>query len=372
MAPLGGLKPMTTEATTNAPSQAEAKAPTSDVKTEAGNLSGAEAAAMLFKQRPEAEAPPAEQTTTEQSEGAPPAAEEVQSPSAEAKPEEATAEEAEVKPEGEADDDLSTSTQIDPETRRAIAKKMGKEREKRRVLEGKLNELTARVLDLQQAKPETAQTHVPIPGESPLATVNDVSALKALATQADEAIEYCERVLDHIEDGGTPPEGWTKQTLKEAMRNANRTKTRDIPQRFQFLQERNKAQQQAFQQFPFLKDRSSNEYLVAQQVRNQIPWVGNHPNGDLIVGLQVLGLKALYAQQEAAKKAAVKPKPALSSKPAGDQTAVSSGASATRAPAAAGKAVLAKATSELKAKGNATAADAAKFLLQSQLARNAR
>jgi hypothetical protein len=60
--------------------------------------------------------------------------------------------------------------------------------------------------------------------------------------------------------------------------------------------------------FPFLADKSSPEYQLAQQVRREVPFIATLPNADYIAGALVRGLRAIEADRQAATKA-TKPAP---------------------------------------------------------------
>lgn len=357
----------------------EAQAQTSgeDKTKRAGNLSGAEAAAMFLKKDLAAQQkPPAEQEAPAQAEGTTPANEEPQGTSAEAQPEDNADEtaqaESEDKPEGEADDDLSKSTTLDPKVQERINRRIGKEVAKRKALEAQLNEVRAQLAEMPAANAQ-AQQQPPaaIPTAAPLAHIEDVAGLQKLQQDAKQAIRFADSMLERARDGEALPEGYTKEMLRDVKQNAQDALDDQIPARFQFLQARHNADQTAFTKFPFLKDRTTNEYLTAQYLLRQHPELAHSPFKNTALGVMVLGLQAMQQRDEAAKKAEAKPK-APPAKPAGDQTAVSAGAASTRAPATAAKQQLAKAASELKQKGNVSGSDAAKFLMQRELARTSR
>jgi hypothetical protein len=134
--------------------------------------------------------------------------------------------------------------------------------------------------------------------------------------------------------------------------------------------------------FPFLKDPNSEDYQAAIQAYRLNPWLQDLPNADFIVGVQVEGLKALQARRASVSKSsksadapAPKPKPKITptAKPAGDQTAVSSGTSSPRIPSASvARNALDAQREKLRQKGAVTAGEAAALLLRSDQLRTNR
>jgi hypothetical protein len=97
------------------------------------------------------------------------------------------------------------------------------------------------------------------------------------------------------------------------------------------------------------------------------------PNAEWILGVLIKGAKAVEAEDTA--KAAPKPKPVAVAKPkpAADQTAVSSSASAPRAPiGSAERQQVAAESAKLSAKGGITSDDAVGLLLKSSQLRKTR
>ena len=267
--------------------------------------------------------PPVEETTTTPSaeESAP------DSSAAEEAPAEAPAE-----VEAEPTDALSNDGgPIDPKIQelvnKRIEKRVSKEVAKRKALESQLNELKVQMQAQAAQPPAQPQTVVPLPKDAPpLANIEDANGLNQVKEDAFKAIDAAQEQLDSgVEE--FQMEGKTYK-WKEVIRNANRTLQRDIPARATFLQQRQQVQQNAFQQFPFLRDKSSPDYVAAQSAYQAMPWLKNLPNADWIIGVQIEGLKALQARQQAAER---KPKPAAKTpNPPSSQTAVSTNGTTER------------------------------------------
>ena len=362
---------MPNETVETAPSQPADVAPATEAKNDApkkSNLSVAQAAQRLLNM--EAENAKAQR----QAEQAAPARD--QAPNDSANPDEATAESAEPSqqvetPEGEADVP-SQDDSTEDKAEKKIEKRIGKEIAKRRALEAQVAELQAQLTQKasqpeQAAQPAPAQ---PLPSNVPLAQIEDFQSLQTLRDQAKEAKRFAQEQLDR-DDFEPVRVGDTvlgRPELKAILRNAEKTLDDDIPARAQFLTQKQEAQKLAHQMFPYLKNKETPEYVLAQQALSQMPWMRNLPNADWIIGVQIEGLKALEAKQKA--KPESKPKPAMSSKPPASQSVVSSAGGDVRTPSAAKTANQLEALRmQLSKKGGVTANEAAAFLLAREKAK---
>lgn len=395
--------------------EAPSPAKTGDaVETKSDGLDAGQAAARLMasfqKQAQKAAtqptnepAPAAEETSPAEPETTPPAAE-AEAASAEPEPEtQAAAEETTAQqPEapGEGEEVLSTSTSLTPAQQEILNKRIGKEIKKTEAIkaqyEAKIAELESKLkqapTQASEAQPVTPQP-VPLASGSPLANVNDFASLQTMQQEAKSALRFAEDLLDSPRSWKTRTEvnnetgdetatrvttiggkEYTEADVKAIMRQARLQLEDHIPQRSQFLLARQQAQQVAYQEFPFLADKNSPEYVQAQAMLRD-PWLQMRPDAEYIVGVQIEGLRAIESRKGAAKakaEAAAKPKPAPT-KPSTDQAAVSSTGGATRAPAEAVRRMqLAAEREKLMAKGGLTAAEAAAFLQRTQRSRNSR
>ena len=350
---------------------------------------------MLFANAQKAEpkpapTPPAEDAATEE----PPAPEPTQTTAETAEtapessqPEAATEGEETPEPEAEAEkeDVPSQKTSSDKETRirEKVQKRVDEEVAKRKALEERLANLEA---SLKKAETEKANPPTPMPkGTLPLAEYTDLPSLQKYQEQAKEAKRWAEDQLarDDIEEGAViGDQTLNKKQVREVLKKAQIALEDHIPARQNFLLTKAQASQQAVQMFPFLGDPSSEDYQAAVQAYRLNPWLQDLPNADFIVGVQVEGLKALKARQASVTKSsksaeapAPKPKPKIvpTAKPAGDQTAVSSGTSTPRIPtASAARNALDAQREKLKQKGAVTASEAAALLQRSDQLRTTR
>ena len=368
---LGGYNPMSNENAESASSQ-PAEVSNTEAKNDApkkSNLSVAQAAQRLLNIESE------NAKSQRQTEQTAPTQESASNPSV--NPDEASAESAEPSQEVETSDGEADvpSQDITPELQKKIDKRIGKEVAKRKALESRLAQLESQMGEKNSspATEQTAQKPAPaqMPANVPLAQIDDFQALASLQQQAKEAKRFAQDQLDRddfepIQIGDTV---LGRSELKAILRNAEKTLDDDIPARTQFLTQKQQSQQVAHQMFPYLKDKSAPEYVLAQQALSQMPWMKNLPNADWIIGVQIEGLRSLDAKQKAAKTDN-KPKTAMSNRPPSSQSVVSSNGGDVRMPSAAKSANQIEAMrSQLSKKGGVTANEAAAFLLAKEKAK---
>ena len=362
-----------TNDTVQAPSQpVEApSAPETHSDAKKGNLTVAQAAQRLLNMEAEnakAQAAVAEQTSPDNSTSAP---EEAPAESAAAEPQA----EAQAEDSGEAD---VPSQDITPELQKKIDKRIGKEVAKRKALEAQLNEIKvamAQAQSQQQSQPAAQPAPLaPLPSNVPLAQIEDPQALVALQQQAKEAKRFAQEQLDRddFEPFKMGNQVINRDALKTILRNAEKTLEDDIPARAQFLQSKLQVSQAAYEKFPFLKDKSTPEYVAAQQAYLQMPWLKNLPNADWIIGVQIEGLKALQAKEKGKTKPTKAPVIA-SSRPPSSQTVATSGSSETRVPSSTKSAAQVEALRQHQSKkGGVTTNEAVQFLLAREAAKQTR
>lgn len=375
-----------------------------------GNIETGQAAMLLMAQADKAKQQPARQaaentapeviapdlTMNNPAAEAPPASEET-APAEEATPAAETTEAAPEATEEEADSVPSQTISFTPEQQKLLNKRIGKEVAKTKAIEAQKAELAAKVaaLEAKLATPTApvAPTASVVITPQPLSEINDTAALVTLKKTAKEALRYVEEVLEDpsqwktttVTDPVTGEErevavhkigdvAYTKAELISQRRKVRVTLEDHIPQREQFLSSRIESSRQAHIQFPFLVDRQSPEYQMAEAARKNpaLAPIMSMPQAEYILGVQIRGLRALA---EDAAKATQKPKPApvAKPKPAADQTAVSSSASAPRAPiGSAERQKVAAESAKLSAKGGITSDDAVGLLLKSSQLRKTR
>jgi hypothetical protein len=355
---------------------------------QSGNVSLGQAAAILFAKEQKAQKPVSAPTAGDNATPEPVSDETTQLPAETAETvtessESESAPEQASEPEPEAEEDkedvLSKKTSSDKEARirEKVQKRVDEEVAKRKALEERIGALES---SLKKAEAEKANPPPPMPkGTMPLAEHTTVDSLLQYREQAKQAARWAKDQLakDDIGEGvqvGDKLLG--RDQIREVLRKAEIAMEDQIPARMNFLAAKEQASKQAVEMFPFLKDPNSEDYHAAVQAYRLNPWLQDLPNADFIVGVQVEGLKALKARQEAAAKPKVekpKPKPIPVAKPSGDQTAVSSGTSTPRVPTStAAKSALDAQREKLRSKGAVTASEAAALLERSEKLRTLR
>ena len=168
--------------------------------------------------------------------------------------------------------------------------------------------------------------------------------------------------MDAIDYGG---QQFDRKAIKTAMRNAKRVVEDHAPQQAQYLQTRHQTTQQAFETFPWFKDRNSTEYVMAQRFMSD-PSVAARSDRDLVVGFLVEGYKAVESRKNGSSAPA--PKPTPKAKPPASQTEFSASSSPTRASDS--EVNRSRSNSEIdklsNKKGGLTIAEAARMLLHKE------
>jgi hypothetical protein len=339
------------------------------------NLSVAQAAARLLNM--ETEKAQAAATQAEQIDQTPIGGAEDTSEVTEAtEPESAEVETSEAQAEeGQTEDVLSQDNTLSEKAKKRIEKRIGEEVYKRKGLEATINELKLQLEAVKQQKSTEAVPITPLPQGSPaLAQIESPTDLVALQQQAKDAKRFAQEQLDRddfepVRVGDTVLD---RKALKTIIRNAERTLEDEIPQRAQFLQQRQAAQQLAYEKFPFLKDKSSPEYVQAQQAYMQMPWLKNLPNADWIIGVQIEGLKALQSKDKKATGKTAKAQTPFSTKPPSGQSVVSSSGDARTPSGQRAAQTLEAMRSQMSKSGGVSANQAAQFLLARELAKQNR
>jgi hypothetical protein len=358
--------PATSQATS------EAATPTGKTSdgTQSGNLSVGQMAAQLLQrgaanalaaqsaEQATPAAPPQETATQAPAEGQPP-------PASELTPASETAE-------SESDDALSNSPSLDPKLQAQIDKRVGKEVAKRKAAEEKIARLEAQLKGAPPAEQQTPPVPAALP-DSPLSNINDLPTLQKEQAQMKEVKRWAQSQLVREDLGeGVQAYGktWSKQELQQAVLVAERVLEDQIPQRYQFIQARAQAEQQAQKFFPWMSDKTSSEYVEYQNAFRQYPWLANLPDAPMVVGVQLAGLRALQAQQaQAADATKAKATKANVTPPPASQVA-SGGAPGSPVREPAQTAARQKVTAEMermKQKGNVSTRDMARLLQQKEL-----
>ncbi len=366
-------------------------------KVKSGNMSVGQATNLLMAMASkEAETKTAETkaaenvTPVEQAETTNPAAE--ASPPSDATTTETVETTETPAPEVEADNVPSQSNSFTPEQQDIFNKRIQREVAKTKAIQAeselskqRIAELEAKLNTSAPAVQSQPSTPVVVQANQPLPNINDVAELQKFENTAKEAKRYATRILEDptqwkvvpIPDnaGGTVDvkvhfigdKPVTEAQMRSAKYDAEAALEDHIPAKRSFLTERTRFSQEAVQKFPFLVNKSTPEYQMVEAAKRdpRNAAILSMPNADYALGLMIEGQKAVEAREKAQKAASVAPvvKPKIVAKPSPDQTAVSASTAEARSPAGSNKATRqAQALANLKAKGNITKEDAAKFL----------
>lgn len=249
-------------------------------------------------------------------------------------------------------------------------KRIGKEVAKKKSIEAQIQTLSQQLEEIKTQPKESA----PIPPppvanpNNPLSHIQDIHTLNTEFAKAKEALRTSEDLLAQMEDNGMDAidyggQQFSRQAIKAAMRNAKRVVEDHAPAQAQYLQARHTSSSQAMDMFPWIKDRNSTEYVMAQRFLSD-PSVAQRADRDIVVGLLVEGYKAVEARKNVKPAAKPTPKP----KAPASQAEFSASSGATRAPDS--EIQRARAAGEVEKlaskKGGLRVSDAARLLLHQE------
>lgn len=249
-------------------------------------------------------------------------------------------------------------------------KRIGKEVAKKKSIEAQIQTLSQQLDEMKSQPKESAPPPPPpvVNPNNPLSHVQDIHTLNQEFMKAKDALRTSEDLLAQMEDNGLDTieyggQQFNRQTIKTAMRNAKRVVEDHAPAQAQYLAARQTNATQAADMFPWIKDRNSTEYVMAQRFLSD-PSVAGRADRDIVVGLLVEGFKAVEARKNAKPAAKPAPKP----KAPASQGEFSASSGATRAPDS--DIQRARAASEVQKlaskKGGLKVSDAARLLLQQE------
>lgn len=348
----------------------------SDAEKRSGNVSVVQVAQMLLKRG-------AQQIAAKNAPGPEHATPPAKAPEVTAQPTGSAEAQAPSKTEGQATAAVSTetaevtepedvplqSTSLDPKAQAKIDKRIGEEVNRRRVVEEENTRLKA---ELQQKQPEK-----PVSIDQPLANIQDVQALVNQQSELKEIKRWAQSQLitDQIERSGhveAHGRQYTKADLHTIVLNADRVLEDQIPQRYQFLQARQQAEQQALERFPWMREKDSEEYQLYQATLKKYPFLGNLPDAPFVVGVQITGARYLEQQAKTAAEAKAKPAAPAIAKTPPPASQVAAGAAPGVIRESEGSSAQKKLSAEierLKKAGNVTAKDVAAVLRQQELSK---
>jgi hypothetical protein len=281
---------------------------------------------------------------------------------------------AKPEPEVEAPDEALSTLSQDLKDR--IAERIKKEVDKRKALEAENSRLKA----LANAIPPAAATAPKAPRvesrpDDPLHDVMDPADLQKRVDEALEVKDWAQAQLDaEVNEARLGDKVYDKQALRNAVRNAERFVSRDIPKRKEFIHQKAQFDRQTAETFGsegWMQDRTSEGYQTYMQILGD-PDVAKRPNASFMAAVQVQGLLDVQRRMRANGKKAepvVAPKP----KAPGSQTASGAGFAPSREPGDT-KAVkeLQADLEKLKGKKGVTGRDVEAYFLKQETSRTTR
>jgi len=237
-------------------------------------------------------------------------------------------------PEAPAPDDVLS--QLSPEQKKGIEKRIAKETAKTKALEAQIELLKA--AQARNAPPATPIPTTPILQDpsSPLANIFEPAELEKVKKSALEAKDWAQEQLDNgVTEAKVGSEVYDTQRLKSVVRNADKVVSREIPERAQFLNVRQQAERQTAEIFgasDWFKDKQSEGYKVYQNILSD-PDVAKRAGAPWVAAIQVQGLIDVQRNLRARGKETELPaQPPPKQRPPASQTATGAGLGPNREP----------------------------------------
>lgn len=253
---------------------------------------------------------PALEEETDESEETDPSQDEEEDEEAEAASDETTAEDEES---GESEEDAEAGHELP----HGAQKRIDKLTARAKTAEEKLQALEQELTQLRNS-----QAVEPVDPDNRFADVEDVAALRKKGVEAQEILDWCEDNADGgvITNSKGEETEYTAEQVKEIRKAARRAINIELPAQSQYIAARQQFDPIAEQAYPWLKDKSSQEFQFYQTVLRVLPQIKRIPEFKLVVGDWIKGKAAREAEVSAAAKkkapvkAVTKPKAALPTK----------------------------------------------------------
>ena len=269
---------------------------------------------------PEPEPAPAAEESVEdaESEESPP-----DGSSSDEQPEEGEAEEvlSQTESEDSAEAEQAADDAVDsPSPQKGLLKRIDKLTAKRRVAEGRVDDLESEVKSLREqleSKEELPELGN-IPGANPYSNLTSQRAVEKEMERADEILEWCEDNPDGaiVEKSGDDDVEYSADDVRNIKRNARKSIKKHLPERLTYLQEESQVNDQVDKVFTYWKDRSSVGYQEAQEILKNRPEIRTRPTWKADVSIFQLGLQAYREMVNSPKSNLAKPKAKAPAQPA--------------------------------------------------------
>ena len=242
--------------------------------------------------------------------------------SSDEQPEEGEAEEvlSQTESEDSAEAEQAADDADSPSPQKGLLKRIDKLTAKRRVAEGRVDDLESEVkslreqLESKEELPELAN----IPSSNPYSNLTSQRAVEKELEKADEILEWCEDNPDGaiVEKSGDDDIEYSADDVRNIKRNARKSIKKHLPERLDYLREESQVNGQVDKVFTYWKDRSSVGYQEAQEILKNRPEIRTHPTWKADVSIFQLGLQAYREMVNSPKSNLAKPKAKAPAQPA--------------------------------------------------------
>ena len=230
--------------------------------------------------------------------------------SSDEQPEEGEAEEVLSQTESEDSAEVEPAADADsPSPQKGLLKRIDKLTAKRRVAEGRVDDLESEVkslreqLESKEELPELAN----IPSSNPYSNLTSQRAVEKELEKADEILEWCEDNPDGaIVEKGDDEIEYSADDVRNIKRNARKSIKKHLPERLDYLREESQVNDQVDKVFTYWKDRSSVGYQEAMEIIKNRPSLKQYPTWKADVTMFQLGLQA-YKEMTTDKQPKAKP-----------------------------------------------------------------
>ena len=189
---------------------------------------------------------------------------------------------------------------VQPKAVSKLLKQVGKLTARAKGAEESVDALKAEIQNLKlQPQQETKEQGQP--------ALEDISSMGDLEKLRKEALSAKRWALQHVGKDFVEVDGkeYEDQDIRNILTEAEDFLSEKIPQRANFLQQRQQWVTDATSTFPFLSDVESEEYQLFLQVRGGDQYskiLDQLPNGDFVAATLVKGINAIKAEQAATAK----------------------------------------------------------------------
>lgn len=178
-------------------------------------------------------------------------------------------------------------------------------------MKAELEEYKSKIADFEKSSEAVQPT-----ADSPFADLTSNEAIKNEYEQARQIRYKCEANPEGFQIGETY---FDSEQVRNMKLNAMQAMEVHLPKQLEFVKAREQWKPVAIESYPWLKNKESSEYKLAQQVLKTFPQFKRFPDFELFIGDYVRGYTA-RTSQIGKKGVAIKQSPQLSVKPTSTQT----------------------------------------------------